>query len=345
MLPDRKKNLIIWIISIVSVVIVILIMYNLAKFMHNRTGQIKVVDDIYPLEYSYYGITIDQDKNYQLTGLNQDYEETILGLRSFYSINKLYYFDNHLVVYSDAINQINYNKADNEFSFYEIDSFYSNKTNVLMNDNYYVFSTSTNVYYTAKDNLNNKMNISDELISDIVLLQDNNVYYLQNDGINVYNLVDKTNKLIVANIAEVKLITVFENYVLYLMDNQLWVYNMKGQNTINVGQQIIDEEGKAFTFVALVPGLLLYEVTDENNNNVLKQYSFSIQEVLKSTMDLQNETILNAFYIEDNKIYVDLSKDDIIRYLIVDYNENTIIKELKNQYVTLMPVEVEKNEN
>ena len=139
MLPDRKKNLIIWVVSIIGVIIVIFLMYNLAKFMHNRSGNVVVADDTYPADYSYYGISVDEDNNYQLTGLNLDYDETILGLRSFYYIDKLYYFSDHLVLYSDAINQVNYDKNNNTFSFYEINSFYSNQIEVLITDNYYIF--------------------------------------------------------------------------------------------------------------------------------------------------------------------------------------------------------------
>ena len=327
MLPDRKKNLIIWIVSIIGVIIVIFLMYNLAKFMHNRSGNVVVADDTYPADYSYYGISVDEDNNYQLTGLNLDYDETILGLRSFYYIDKLYYFSDHLVLYSDAINQVNYDKNNNTFSFYEINSFYSNQIDVLITDNYYIFIAPTEIYYSSKNDLNNTKSITNTLVSDIALIQENSLYYEQEDGIYVYNFEEESSNLLVADVANVELVDIADNYLLYMMDNQLWAYSLRRQNTINVGQKISDEESKAFTYVALVPDYLLYEVEDQEGNNVLKKYSFALNMPLKAEMDLQNETIMNAFYIEENRLYIELVKEDLVRYLIVDYNTNSIVKE------------------
>lgn len=345
MLPDRKKNLIIWIVSIIGVIIVIFLMYNLAKFMHNRSGNVVVADDTYPADYSYYGISVDEDNNYQLTGLNLDYDETILGLRSFYYIDKLYYFSDHLVLYSDAINQVNYDKNNNTFSFYEINSFYSNQIEVLITDNYYIFIAPTEIYYSLKNDLNNTKSITNTLVSDVALIQENSLYYEQEDGIYVYNFEEESSNLLVADVANVELVDIADNYLLYMMDNQLWAYSLRRQNTINVGQKISDEESKAFTYVALVPDYLLYEVEDQEGNNVLKKYSFALNMPLKAEMDLQNETIMNAFYIEENRLYIELVKEDLVRYLIVDYNTNSIVKELENKYTVILPIGDDESED
>lgn len=345
MLPDRKKNLIIWVVSIIGVIIVIFLMYNLAKFMHNRSGNVVVADDTYPADYSYYGISVDEDNNYQLTGLNLDYDETILGLRSFYYIDKLYYFSDHLVLYSDAINQVNYDKNNNTFSFYEINSFYSNQIEVLITDNYYIFIAPTEIYYSLKNDLNNTKSITNTLVSDVALIQENSLYYEQEDGIYVYNFEEESSNLLVADVANVELVDIADNYLLYMMDNQLWAYSLRRQNTINVGQKISDEESKAFTYVALVPDYLLYEVEDQEGNNVLKQYSFALNMPLKAEMDLQNETIMNAFYIEENRLYIELVKEDLVRYLIVDYNTNSIVKELENKYTVILPIGDDESED
>lgn len=345
MLPDRKKNLIIWVVSIIGVIIVIFLMYNLAKFMHNRSGNVVVADDAYPADYSYYGISVDEDNNYQLTGLNLDYDETILGLRSFYYIDKLYYFSDHLVLYSDAINQVNYDKNNNTFSFYEINSFYSNQIEVLITDNYYIFIAPTEIYYSLKNDLNNTKSITNTLVSDVALIQENSLYYEQEDGIYVYNFEEESSNLLVADVANVELVDIADNYLLYMMDNQLWAYSLRRQNTINVGQKISDEESKAFTYVALVPDYLLYEVEDQEGNNVLKKYSFALNMPLKAEMDLQNETIMNAFYIEENRLYIELVKEDLVRYLIVDYNTNSIVKELENKYTVILPIGDDESED
>ena len=345
MLPDRKKNLIIWIVSIIGVIIVIFLMYNLAKFMHNRSGNVVVADDTYPADYSYYGISVDEDNNYQLTGLNLDYDETILGLRSFYYIDKLYYFSDHLVLYSDAINQVNYDKNNNTFSFYEINSFYSNQIEVLITDNYYIFIAPTEIYYSLKNDLNNTKSITNTLVSDVALIQENSLYYEQEDGIYVYNFEEESSNLLVADVANVELVDIADNYLLYMMDNQLWAYSLRRQNTINVGQKISDEESKGFTYVALVPDYLLYEVEDQEGNNVLKKYSFALNMPLKAEMDLQNETIMNAFYIEENRLYIELVKEDLVRYLIVDYNTNSIVKELENKYTVILSIGDDESED
>ena len=51
MLPEKRKKLIFTIIAIIAVIIVIIIMYNLAKFMHNRNVEEIVYDDPYPETY------------------------------------------------------------------------------------------------------------------------------------------------------------------------------------------------------------------------------------------------------------------------------------------------------
>src|SRR5699024_9731099 len=115
---------------------------------------------------------IDEDGNYQLMGLNNNFEEEKLGLRSFYAMSNMYYYDDHIILYTDAINQINYNKEENKYFFYEIDSFYNNATDVIVTDLYYVFYTSATLEYCSIDNCN-RIQIVDDLVDDIILLNEN----------------------------------------------------------------------------------------------------------------------------------------------------------------------------
>ena len=196
MLPGKRKSLIIWIVSIIGIILVIFAMYNFSKFMRNRGPQeSEIIDDAYVEDYLYYGFAIDEDGNYQLMGLNNNFEEEKLGLRSFYAMSNMYYYDDHIILYTDAINQINYNKEENKYFFYEIDSFYNNATDVIVTDLYYVFYTSATLEYCSIDNCN-RIQIVDDLVDDIILLNENAVFYQRSDGVYMYDFNTQKSKIV-----------------------------------------------------------------------------------------------------------------------------------------------------
>ena len=77
MLPEKRKKLIFTIVAIIGVILVIIIMYNLAKYMRNQGVETpEERDDAYPEVYPYYGVYYDTEGTYKLKGLNGSFEET-----------------------------------------------------------------------------------------------------------------------------------------------------------------------------------------------------------------------------------------------------------------------------
>ena len=219
MLPEKKKELIIWVVSIIGVILVIIIMYNFTKFMRGlgeTPAEEIVYDDPYPDIYTYFGFALDEDGNYQLMGLDSEFLETKLGLRSFYSMDNLYYYDNHLVLYTDAINQINYNKEEETFMFYEQNSFFSHSTDVIITPSYYVFITDETLEYCLAPDCTEMTTITDQLADTTVLYTSDSLFYLLNDGVYEYNLEDKESTHIVLNeMRTFKLLATNEDYFMY----------------------------------------------------------------------------------------------------------------------------------
>ena len=341
MLPEKKKELIIWGISIIGVILVIIIMYNFAKFMRglgeSPTEEI-VYDDPYPETYTYYGFALDEDGNYQLMGLDSEFLETKLGLRSFYSMDNLYYYDNHLVLYTDAINQINYNKEEETFMFYEQNSFFSHSTDVIITPSYYVFITDETLEYCLAPDCIEMTTVTDQLVDTTVLYTSDSLFYLLNDGVYEYNLEDKESTHIVLNeMRTFKLLATNEDYLLFKVDENYWVYQLDRKDTENISSNI-DEENP-YEFVSLQSNAMYYQTTDAEGNNILKRYSFLTDAVSNYTYNISKEEVTSSYTLGNYLLYAELSSDDTTRYVIIDLESEEVIKELENSYVVFAEVE------
>lgn len=337
MLPEKRKNLIILIVSIIAVILVIIIMYNFAKFMRGAgETEEKVYDDTYPPAYVYYGFITDEEGNYQLMGLDSEFNETMLGLRSFYFMNNLYYYNNHLVLYSDAINQINYNATEENYFLYELNPFYSNSTEVLIAPEYYIFYTQDTLEYCLSSDCNRTV-ISDALLKPEVFYSDNKVFYQLNDGIYVFDLETLTSERVVLNEThDITLITASSNYLVFTVDDIYWLYNSNSKVATSLEDHIPEEE---YTFVSLQNDYFIYQIVAENGNNNLKKYSLRINSPLNTVYDIGKEEITNSIVISDNLLYAELVGDDTLRYVIMDIDEQRVLKELEHPYVVLIGVE------
>lgn len=325
----------------IAIVIVIIVMYNFSKYMQNRNkiDEEIIYDDVYPEEYVYYGFTFDEDGNYQLMGLTDDFTEELLGLRSFYPMNRMYYYNEHLVLYTDAINQINYNKNDNEYFFYEQNSFYSNNTDVLITPDYYVFYDGEKLEYCSIANCTNTL-IAEELASDVILTSNNLIYYVHSDAIYEYDLATATSKAVMYPDAnnEMQLLAANEEYLVLLNGFSIYAYEIDTATTTNISDIIISEDLE-FSFLTIQGSNLLYQVKDTSGNNIIKSYSLLIKDILNSTYNIANEEITNCFIINDTLMYAELVNGDNVRYVIMDMEEKKVVKEFDKPYIVLIGVD------
>ena len=139
MLPEKKKRLIIGIIATFAIIIIVILLALLSNYIKSRheNQNHERRNDAYPEKYEYFGITMDKDGIYKLYGISGD-EEEYLNVRTFYNVEDMIIKNNKLVIYSDAVNELRYDKKTKEFYFYEIDSNYSNKYKVLLSKDYIV---------------------------------------------------------------------------------------------------------------------------------------------------------------------------------------------------------------
>ena len=341
MLPKKRKSLIIWIISIIGIIIVIILMYNFSKFMHSRGPKEPViVDDAYNSEYSYYGFAIDEDGNYQLMGLNSEMDEELLGLRSFYPMSNMYYYNNHLLVYTDAINQINYNKEENKYFFNEINSFYNNNADVLITETKYIFYANGTLEY-CEINECNKVLIDNELTDDLILLGNNEVFYQKSDGIYMYDFTTNESKIIMLPSPNggLRLLGTDREYVIIINGGEVYSYNIDNDTSNNISNIILSEE-QEFSVVNIQNGYFIYQVIDENGNYNLKKFSLLINNTLKNNFGIGKEMITIAFVVDDKYLYAELvDNNDNLRYVIIDMENEQFVRDLNYSYVTLIGVE------
>lgn len=337
MLPEKRKQLLIIAISIVIVILIIYAMYSLAAYMKNRKEKYepKVVDNTYPSIYQYYGFRIDEDNNYQLIGLNDAFEETKVGLRSFYYVDNLYYLNKHLVIYSDAINQINYNSEKDEFFFYELDSFYSNKVNVLINNNYYIYIEENNLSFKNKES-EEKIEITNELVDETVLCNNSLVFYKTNSGIYEYNLENRANKIVMLpnESNKMEILDLADEYLIFLNEDDYYAYRFEDSKLINLSENI----NTTFKYVGSIDAYFLYEITNEENENIVMKYALNVNSSYKTGYNIGNLSIIDSFAINDDLLYAELSENEKIKYVIMDLENEKIIKELENHYKNLIEV-------
>ena len=337
MLPGKKKELIILGISIIAIIIVIIIMYNLAKFMNSRGNNTntEVVDDPYVADYVYYGFTIDTDNNYQLMAMDAEFNEVSLNLRSFYPMNNLYYYNNHLVLYTDAINQINYNNTENTYTFYELNSFYSNNTDVLITPEYYIFVTDDVLEYCLVTECN-RTKITDTLGGE-VLYNEGSIYYQSSDGIHEFNLEEGSDNLIIEG-SNLVVVATDEDYLLYLNNNNYYAYRYNNGTTTNISASVL-EENPEYEYVGFQNSYFIYKIVDEAGDYVLRKYSLRIRDLLRSTLNMEQEDIVRSFPLTDDLMYAELKSDNMTRYVIMNIDEFALLKDLANPYAVLIGVD------
>ena len=331
MLPEKRKRLIIGIIAIFAIIIIVILLALLSNYIKSRheNQNDERRNDAYPEKYEYFGITMDKDGIYKLYGISGN-EEEYLNVRTFYNVEDMIDKDGKLVIYSDAANELRYDKKTKEFYFYEIDSNYSNKYKVLLSKDYIVTKEDRIINY-RKYNSEEIKNITDKAIDYECLLHDNKVYYVLEDGIYEFNLNnEETNKIIEKAVDDhVKLISVNNNYIYTIINDEYIVYKIDTSEKINVSEYIkepfmyIDEKDEALIF---------------KDSEGIKTFSLLTRRASSKVYYIDGYDVEKSININDNYYYMNLILDDNEKYVIIDLEEGKEIKEFNNKYLYIWKV-------
>lgn len=331
MLPEKRKRLIIGIIAIFAIIIIVILLALLSNYIKSRheNQNDERRNDAYPEKYEYFGITMDKDGIYKLYGISSN-EEEYLNVRTFYNVEDMIDKDGKLVIYSDAANELRYDKKTKEFYFYEIDSNYSNKYKVLLSKDYIVTKEDRIINY-RKYNSEEIKNITDKAIDYECLLHDNKVYYVLEDGIYEFNLNnEETNKIIDKTLEDqVKLISINNKYVYTIINDEYIVYKIDTSEKINVSEYIEEP----FTYVDTKDESFIFK-----NNEGIKTFSLLTRRASSKVYYIDGYDVEKSININDNYYYMNLILDDNEKYVIIDLEEGKEIKEFNNKYLYIWKV-------
>ncbi len=340
MLPEAKKKLIFTIVAIVGVIIVIIIMYNLAKYMKNHGESPEVVyDDPYPTVYNYYGVEYSDEGTYKLIGFDENFVRNDLNLRIFFPINTLYWRNNHLAFYSDATNELRYNKEEEKYYLYELDTFYSNNIDIKIVDDYLILIENNTLSYRKIDS-DEETEITNQLVNKDVLTRDNYIYYVVNAGVYEYDLETGSSKLIMIKGSndEQRLVAISNKFLIVQSVEKIYSYEFKNGSLVTINNKLDEGEDTSIKFVGLIGTTLVYQIEKEGEY-ILRTYSLAINSNTYQDLNLGYEQVEYSYGINDRYIYAELKISDKERNVIIDMDDKKVSKELENRYKLILEVE------
>ena len=335
MLPSvrRKRMLLIILSSLIALILVILIISFLTKVAHNNQENI-FKGDPYPNNVAFIGITKDLENDYYLIKpLDNKYNSLNYDMRSFLEIKDYQMQDKKLLIYSDAINEIAYDKNNDKFIINEINSFYNKNINIkLTNDYFVIIDENTLSYQKINDKKEKRKEITKDLVGNNIYTLNNIVYYVDQDGLIAYDLEQEKREVKETfnkdNILEI--VRAYGNYI-YLESNlEKLIYNITDDKLIDIKSIISDK-----TFLTFYPYGFLY--LDEELKQI-KTYSLYKNTLERSFYPLQDKSIKNIYFIKEKYCYLELEDIDGIKYYIYDLNEGEIYQELKEPFLNIIEV-------
>lgn len=342
MLPERKKKLIISIISIIVLIGLIFGISFLSSYIKEKNHVDERDNDNYPEKYKYIGIILDDEGVYRLFGLDENYVEISLNVHTFYKVQDLKFENNRIVLFSDAVNELRYEKEKQEFYFYDLNSYYNKRVEVKLAKDYLIFINEKTITY--QDLVNNKNitnNITNASLGN-VLVQDNYVYYVLDGGIYRYDL-DKEEKILVVYpgliTGNLDILNLYDNYLIYSVNNDLRIYDIEKNTSINLSSKLHEINVDDFKFIDINNAYVIYMINDDEEYH-LKEYSISQDKFLDYDYNLGNEYVLDSSMLDNNLFYMRLTDGDNIRFVLVDLASKKVISELENEYLYLIKVGV-----
>lgn len=312
MLPEKKKNIKIALIVITLLIIVVAVIIAFSNMVrkHNDTSR---NNDEYFGNYQYFGIAKNDDDNYLVYGINEN--EDYLNLRSFYKPQSILINNNRLLIYTNAVNELRYEKKENSYYFYELDNVFSSKNKFYLSDDYLVYVLDGNIFYHRYGEENDKE--INNIINNDLKVKENKVYYAKSDGIYEYLLDEGKESLLVSG-PNLNIYDIYDNMLYYLEDNNMHYINVLDKVINNISDNI-DSNAQ---FEGVSSDGLNYAV-----DNIL--YTYNPISNTKEMLYEANGKIVNSFYISLNYYYIELENSSYI----IDKNTHEKVKNLTNKYV------------
>ena len=340
MLPERRKNFIIFIVGIIIFILLVISIFGISKYIKNRNAENNKdiddrVSDPYPNDYAYYGIGLDLENIYRVYGITSNYVEKYIGVRSFYKVQDSIIKDNHLTVYTDGINELRYDAENRDFYMYRSDDFYSNNVSVRLTKDYILVFNSDNIVTKRAYNTNEEKIIIRNIDIKDILIKDNMMYFTDNKAIYSLDLTrDYQTKLDIkvdpeAESNEFKLLDCDNTYLVYTYNNNLYFYHFGSSSIKTI--EIFSIRNENLDFISMTGTGFYYEVLGEDGTYSVKFYSYlnnTIEEVYLSRFKVTKIVQLN-----DGIYYMDILANDAKESILYSYKEQDIIKRLENRYL------------
>ncbi len=336
MLPEKRKNLIITLCAIVIFIIVFISLGALSKYIKSTHKEYVRSSSSYLNTYDYYGITETDEGNHNLYGINKD-EEKDLKIRTFYPVLDYKIINDKLVFFSDAVNEVRYDKTAKEYYLYELDSYYSNNYTVKLANNFVVLKGNHDLFFWKYgDDEKNKKEITKEMISDNIFVMNNTVFYSLKDGVHAYDMANASDELIVPAEASLSL-DIYpgtDHYFYLFIDNHFFVYSFEEKRCLSVSDELSESNIKV---MGIVGKKIAY--IDQNDLGKLKFYSLEIFTFLKDYIDLQNNEILIFKALDNEEMFLE-AKDEYgnITSGIINAETKEVVQSFENNYTQIIKV-------
>ena len=336
MLPEKRKNLIITIVSIVLLFILILGLFKISSYIKSKNQEIIKDNNNYPNKYIYFGITYDsEDTLYKFYGINTNYEEEYLNLGTFYNVKDAIFLNKRLIIYSDSVNEIRYDSKTNEYYFYEIDSYYNRNMDVNLTNDYVIYNDNNVLGYYSYGNKREKETIISNagIVYGNIFVSNNRVYYTLLDGIYEYNLETKEKNTLVHNINEVPLNVIKANssFIYYKSLDIDLVLKIQNKTIIELVKDTNMDNIKYIDYY--INGLLYIKSID--NNNYIKKYSLMNEKEEDFELNINNNQVKKSYQITDDLYYMIFYNENKETYNLVDIKNKKIIN-LEHDYLYLI---------
>lgn len=340
MLPDKRKKIMIATISIFFLILVVLGVSFLTKTI-KKNVETPFISDAYPQEVIYIGVQHDSKNDTEvLSILNGAFEKTTHSLSTFYKISDYKVINNRLVIYSDAINEIAYKANEDEFIFNEIDSFYSNRIDVRLANDYVVFLTDTGALeyrnYNANEKGKNKT-IATDLDKENFIVIKNIVFYRDIEGIVGYNMDTEQKSVVIAASQTFYpyIVDANEQYVLTKSNDRYAIYDINSNTTTYINETLSLETINIFS---LFNKGIVYE---KNNPYALEAYNVFFKRKEGNPYNIQEGYKVSEMYnINESNCYLDLvDEEGNHEYYIFNITSKKIIATLSEGYDKIIKIQ------
>lgn len=333
---DKKKLLLVGFIFIIFLIVVIIIISLITSYVKNKDNKLQESDP-YPIEFAYMGVLYDSQNGYEIiVPLDNDFNKSEISANSFYNIKDIKSFNNKVMVYSDALNEVAYSNADSRLYLEEINSFYDANSVVKLANDYIVLVANGSIQYIRKtDNDAEKEEIEKGLEEQSIAVINNKVYYRNSGGIVCFDIDNKSTTLIIPtnNDNSLNIVDYNDEYILLESNNEYSIYDLEKKELFSLKGLINDDITK---ILSLYSNGFIYE---KNNPYELVSYSLFFKRNEDAIFKMPDGFVVNNMYhISGNLCFVDMIRDNEHKYYIYDARNKDFVKELNEDYKYIVKV-------